>query len=140
MARPLSADLRERMIAAHEAGASCRAVAMRYAVSVSCVIKLVQRWRRTGSLAPGQMGGWKEHTLSAHEGTVRALVAAYPDLTLEELRQALAQQGIQVGRSSIDRFLKARRLTLKKSRSAPPSRAGRTSPRRVRLGVSVSRK
>jgi transposase len=47
-------------------------------------------------------------------------------MTLEELRDALSQQGIQVGRSSVDRFLKARGVTLKKSRSTPQSRADRT--------------
>ena len=47
-------------------------------------------------------------------------------MTLEELREALAQEGVQVGRSSVDRFLKARMLTLKKSRSMPASKIART--------------
>jgi transposase len=90
------------------------------------VIKLMQRWQETGSIEPGQMGGWKDHALAAHEAVVRALVWTRPDMTLEELRDALSQQGIQVGRSSVDRFLKARGVTLKKSRSTPQSRADRT--------------
>lgn len=103
------------------------------------MIKLMQRWRQTGSVEPGQMGGWKDYALADHEAVVRKLIAERPDLTLEELRDALAQQGIRVGRSSIDRFLNARELTLKKSRSAPPSRAGRTWRPRVKLGASASR-
>jgi transposase len=139
MARPLSKDLRERIVGAVESGASRRSVAGRFRVSVSCVVKLMQRWRETGSVDPGQMGGWKDYALADHEAVVRALIAKGPDLTLEELRAALAQKGILVGRSSVDRFLKARGLTFKKSRSAPPSRADRMWLRRARLGASSSR-
>lgn len=139
MARPLSKDLRERIVEAVEGGQSRRAAAGRFQVSVSCVIKLMQRWRETGSVDPGQMGGWKDYALAGHEAVVRALTAERPDLTLEELRQALAQEGIRVGRSSVDRFLKARELTFKKSRCTPPSRAGRTWRPRARLGARASR-
>src|SRR5260370_14394502 len=131
MARPLSKDLRERIVEAVESGELRRWTAKRFAVSASCVVKLMRRWRRTGSIEPGQMGGWKDHTLAEHEAVVRALLRARPDMTLEELREALARAGICVGRSSVDRFLKARRLTLKKSRSTPPSRTGRTCPTRA---------
>jgi transposase len=126
MARPLSMDLRERIVEAVERGGSRNATAKRFAVSTSCVVKLMQRWRETGSIAPGQMGGWKEHALAAHESKVQALIAARADTTLEELRDALSDEGVHIGRSSVDRFLKARGLTLKKSRSTPQSRAGRT--------------
>ena len=119
-------DLRERIVEAVERGESRNAAAKRFAVSVSCVIRLVQRWQDTGSIVPGQMGGRKDHALAAHEAVVRALVRERPDITLEELRDALAQQDIRVGRSSVDRFLKARGLTLKKSRFTPRSRTGRT--------------
>jgi transposase len=126
MARPLSKDLRERIVAAVEGGASRQATARRFCVSASCVIKLMQRWRATGSVEPGRMGGWKDYSLTEHE--VRALVAERPDLTMEELRDTLARRGIHVGRSSVDRFLKARQLTLKKiaasRRARPPGRGG----------------
>jgi transposase len=139
MARPYSEDLRERMVADVAAGASCRATAGKFAVSISCVIKLVQRWRRTGTLAPGQMGGWKEHSLAAHEALVRRLVAAQPDRTLDELREALAREGVAVGRSAVWRFLRRCELTLKKRRSTPPSRAAPMSPRRASPGALASR-
>ncbi len=139
MAAPLSMDLRRRIVAAVEGGESCNATAERFAVSPSAVIKLMQRLRATGSIEPGRMGGWKDHALAGHEELVRALIAARPDLTLAELRDALAQDGIRVGRSSVDRFLKARKLTLKKSRSTPPSRSGRMSPPRARHGAIGSR-
>jgi putative transposase len=119
-------DIRERIAAAVDGGESRNAAAERFAVSVSCVVKLMQRRERTGSIEPGQMGGWKDHALSAHETVVRTLIKAHPDLTLEELQGALGEEGITVSRSSVDRFLKARALTLKKSRSMPRNRTGLT--------------
>ena len=92
MARPYSVDLRERVVRAVEAGASCRAAAAKFAVSVSFVVKLMQRWRRRGTVAPDRYGGWKRSPLSAHADRVLALVAARPDLTLEELRGGLAAE------------------------------------------------
>jgi transposase len=106
---------------------------------VSFVIKLVQRWRQQGTLSPGQMGGWKDYALAEHEELVRGLVTARPDLTLDELRDALGQAGIRIGRSSVRRFLLARGLTLKKRRSMRANNTGLMLPKRARPGASASR-
>ena len=140
MARALSLDLRERIVRVVEAGSSRRAAAAQFAVSESCAIKLMQRWKRTGSVAPAAMGGRKPHALAGHEAEVRALVAAEADLTLEELRARLAGQGVVVGRSSVDRFLKALGLTRKKRRSMPPSRIAPTWPKPGRPGGNGRRR
>jgi transposase len=137
MAAPYSADLRERMVRAVEAGASRRSTARQFAVSVSCVVKLMQRWRAAGTVAPKPMGG-KAYALAAHAALVRELVAARPDITLDELRAHLAGQGIEVGRTSISRFLGSLGLTRKKRRSMRPSRTGPMSPRRARPGAWAS--
>mgnify|MGYP006171473489 CR=1 FL=1 len=63
MTRPYSNDLRERVVAAVESGGSCRAVAARFGVAVSSVVKWHQRYRRTGSVAPGKMGGHRRPLL-----------------------------------------------------------------------------
>ena len=140
MAAPLSMDIRRRIFDAVEGGESRNAAAKRFKVGVSTVVRLMQRHAATGSIAPGQMGGWKEHALAAHEERVRSEIEAHPDMTLAELRDALVRQDIRVGRSSVDRFLKACKLTLKKSRSMRPSRAARTSSPRARRGASAKRR
>ena len=56
MTRPYSVDLRERMVRAIEAGASRRATATRFEVSPSCVVKLLERWQREGTLEPKPVG------------------------------------------------------------------------------------
>ncbi len=138
MGRPYSEDLRRRIVTAVEAGLSCSAAARQFAVSVSCAIKLLQRWRRTGSVAPDPRGR-KPYALADHEGLVRELVAARPDMTLDELHEELGRRGIRVGRSSIGRFLLAGGLTLKKRRFMPPNSNGRTSRPRGRFGAPANR-
>jgi len=139
MARPLSRDLRERIVWAVEAGSSRRAAAEQFAISESCAIKLMQRWERTGSVAPAAMGGKKPFALADHADQVRTLLAAQPDATLDELQAQLASQGIVVGRSSIDRFLKALNLTHKKRRSMPASRSVPMLPKPGRSGGKGNR-
>jgi transposase len=78
--------------------------------------------------------GKKPYALADDEVLVRELVAACPDMTLDELHAELGQRGIQVGRSSIGRFLLACGLTLKKSRFMPPSSNGRMWRLPARLG------
>ena len=138
MGRPYSEDLRRRIVAAVEAGASRSAAARQFAVSASCAIKLLQRWRRTGTVAPDPRGK-KPYALDDHEALVYELVASRPDLTLDELQRELGRQGIRVGRSSIGRFLLALGLTLKKRRFMPPSSNGRTSRLRGKLGALANR-
>ena len=138
MGRPYSQDLRSRIVAAVEAGTSRNKVAQQFAVSVSCVVKLMQRFHRAGTIAPAARGK-KPYALAEHEATVRELVAARPDSTLDELHQELAARGIHVGRSSVNRFLKRCCLTLKKSRCMRPNSNGQMSPPHARPGVLASR-
>src|SRR5688500_3758443 len=100
-------DLRERMVRAVEAGVSRRATAAKFAVSPSCVVKLLQRWRRPGTLEPDPPGGGRRAKLADQAERVDALLAATPDITIAELKARLAADGIEVSPSAISRFLKA---------------------------------
>ena len=138
MTRPYSMDLRERMVRAVEAGASRRATAAKFAVSPSCVVKLLQRWRRQGTLEPDPPGGGRRAKLADHAERVDALLAATPDLTIAELKTRLAADGIEVSPSAISRFLAALGLTRKKRPVTPPSRSAPTSPPHARPGARSS--
>ena len=63
MARAYSLDLRERVVAAVAAGASCRSVAATFKVSVASVVKWSQRFRATGSAAAHKVGGRRPYAL-----------------------------------------------------------------------------
>src|SRR4051795_3498215 len=76
------------------------------------------------------MGGDRRSRLGEHRARVLQLVAEQPDLTLQEVRSALAAScGITVGLSTVHRFLGAHNVTLKKSPYTRPSRTARMSPR-----------
>ncbi len=138
MPRAYSQDLRDRIVRAVEAGASRRSTAGKFEVSVSFVIRLVQRWRTTGSVRVRGTGGRRRHRLEPHGGLVDRLLAARRDITLEEMRSALAGEGVVVSRSSVDRYLKARGLTRKKRQRMPPSRSAPMSPPPAPPGASTS--
>lgn len=82
---------------------------------MSFVVKLMQRFHATGSFKPGDFGGHGRPKLAEHEAVVRELVEQTPSATLFELRRALLERGIQVGKSSIGRFLKRLRISYKKN-------------------------
>ena len=60
MTQAYSNDLRERVVGAVERGEmSRRQAAAHYGVGISTAIKWVQRLRRTGSVSPGKIGGYR---------------------------------------------------------------------------------
>ena len=85
-----SLDPRRRIIAAVEAVALAREADRRFEVSASSAVNLVRRWRETGSLAPGQIGGQKKRRLSGYEDWLHEVMAAMPGITLSELQSRLA--------------------------------------------------
>jgi transposase len=128
MPAPYSQDLRDRVAAAVAAGASARAAAERFGVSMSTAIRWAQRWRAAGHVRARRMGGDHRSRLKEHRAAVLELIARHPDLTLEEIRRALAASGISVGLSTVWRFVKAHKLTRKKNptcRRAEPPRCSR---------------
>jgi transposase len=126
MPAPYSQDLRERVIGFMALGGSARAAATRFEVSISSAIRWVPRWRAEGHARPRAMGGDRRSRLGEHGARVLQLVAQQPDLTLQEIRSALAARcGITVGLSTVQRFLGAHNLTLKKRPSTRPSRTAR---------------
>lgn len=129
MPKPYSRDLRERVVRAVEAGASCHEAAAAFEVSASTAIRWVSRFRRTGSVAARPMGG-KRSPLDAHKEWLEQLIGAEPDLTLEEIRGRLRLRGITVAASSVWRFCDRHDITFKKK----PARS-RTRPRRRARGA-----
>jgi transposase len=128
MSKALSVDLRERVVRAVAAGASCRAAAARFGVSASSAIRWCARVRATGLVVPGALGGDRRSgRIEAHAPQILELVAGTPDLTLAELRAVLATSGVAVGMASLWRFLARHQITRKKRPRTRPSRTAPTS-------------
>ena len=116
MTAPLSADLRERLVRAVEAGSSAREAARRFEVSASAAIKLMQRVRETGSAAPARIGGYRKPLLAGHEDLLRELTEAKPGITLAEIQAELAARDIRAG-SLTTIWATLRRLGLRHKKS-----------------------
>ena len=117
MPKALSFDLRSRVLAAIDAGLSCRQAATRFGVSASSAIRWQGMRREGGDARPKPQGGDRlSHRTAAHADRIHAALAEVPDITLPEVKARLAAQGAQVSVSALWRFCRRHRITRKKLR------------------------
>jgi transposase len=100
MGQPLSLDLRVRLLAAIDAGMSCRGAAARFGVAPSTAIRWQEQRRTTGSIAPKPQGGdMRSRRVEARREDILGLWEARKDISLEELRASLAEIPVAVDRA-----------------------------------------
>jgi transposase len=133
MAKPLSEDLRMRVVRAVEGGMSRRAAAERFGVSPASAVRFVKEWRESGATSAKPQGGdQRSHRIEAHREVILGAIKAKPDLTLTEIADMLESKlGASFAPSSIWRFLDRHAITFKKNRArrrAGSARRGRGSP------------
>ena len=118
MGKPYSMDLRERVVAAVDPGGlSCHRAAAQFGVGVNTAILWVRRFRETGSVAPGQMGGHKPKAIRGeHEAWLRDRIRER-DFTLRGLVVELATRGLKVDYRAVWNFVHAEKLSFKKNRA-----------------------
>ena len=139
MTKPLSVDLRSRVVAAVEGGLSRRQAAARFGVSISSAIRWTSRVRTTGDIRPLRVGGDKRSArIEGFAPVILGAVDAKPDITLAELRELLAEHGASFALSTIWRFFARHKITLKKSQRMLQSRSVPTSLRGVVHGSTAS--
>lgn len=128
MSKALSVDLRTRVLAAVAEGASHRAAGVRFGVSAASVSRWRALARQQGNVRPGPLGGDRRSgRIEAQGGLIDHLMAETPDMTIEELRQALADRGHHFGYGTVQRFLRRHEITRKKRPATRRSRIARTS-------------
>ncbi|MBB3938434.1 transposase [Novosphingobium fluoreni] len=115
MARTLSQDLRDRVVAAIDGGLSRHAAAARLNVSVSSAI----RWRRFAlehGRAVAKRRGGDRHSgeIEAHGDFIRELIAEQGDMTLDKVQARLIERGAMVGIGTVHRFFVRHGITRKK--------------------------
>ena len=79
MSKPLSVDLRERVVAAVDDGLSRRKAAERFGVSISSAIRWTAQVRRTGDVQPRRVGGDKRSGRIEAQAGLNHLCANLPD-------------------------------------------------------------
>ena len=127
MAAALSLDLRARVIAAIEAGASCGQAADRFGIGKASAIRWHARFRAEGAIAAKPMGGDRHsHRVEAHAALILQTLEERPQVYLREVRHTLQEHGAAVSLSGLSRFFRRHGITRKKGRFTRPSRTART--------------
>jgi putative transposase len=132
---PYSIDFRLKVIRAYERGeGSQRQLARVFGVSLSFVQALLQRYRRTGSVAPKPHGGGNPGKMRGQWATVERLHHHQPDASLAERCEQLAVEGgVVVSRTTMSRALRQLRLTRKKRLFEPRNKRLRKGAKPGRL-------
>ena len=132
MSAPLPSALRRRFQNYIEEGLSGRAAALRLKVSPATGARWARQVRTKGHVRPAPLrrppGRGK---LAPYQAFFEELIAQDPDITLFELRDALAEaEGVSVHHASIARLLSRLGFTHKKvaGRHRTPPRQGKTAP------------
>jgi transposase len=95
-------------------------------VSAASVSRWRAREREQGDARPKALGGdRKSHRIEAHRETVLAALGPDRDQTIQEMRHALAEQGLVFGFGTLQRFFRRHHITRKKR---PLTRASRPVP------------
>ena len=128
---------RARGCGGRDGGLSCHRAAAQFGVGVSTAIVWVRRFRETGSVAPGQMGGHKPKTISGEHRAWLLERAKARDFTLRGLVAELAERGLKVDYRSVWEFVHAEKLSFKKNRGRQRTRSSRRrAPARAMAEVS----
>jgi putative transposase len=128
MGKPYSVDLRERVVAAVEKdGLSRRQAAAQFGVGVRTAISWVRRFRETGSVAPGKMGGHKPKAIAGEHRAWLLERTKEKDFTLRGLVAELAERGLKVDYRTMWSFVHAEKLSFKKNRGGWRTRPSRRS-------------
>src|SRR5437764_9974087 len=131
MPRAYSPDLRERALAAYEAGEGRQSeIARAYRIGERTLSGWLKTAREEGRRAPRPRRGGRA-PLGGEAATLAALVAERNDATLAEYADLLAERtGVRRSPSALCRALRALGPVRKKRRPRPPGRTARTWPRR----------
>lgn len=118
-----SQDLRDRVLRALARGEGPSAIAQRFEVSRFYVYQVRDREQETGVRSSFQIGGHRRSRVEEAEPMLRRWIAAEPGLTLEELRERLAAQGIAIKIGALWHQLNKWNLTFKKNTARQRARA-----------------
>jgi transposase len=111
-----SADFRERLVTARDAGLSPGEAARLFGVDVRTLYRRRRRVRRSQSLAEQPRSGRPPTLAAIHYPALQALVLAQPDATLPaHAAQLHATTGVRLSPSHLSRVLARLGLRLKKS-------------------------
>lgn len=120
-----SQDLRDRVLRALERGERPTAIARRFEVSRVWVYQVRHRVEREGLRCSLPMGGYRRSRIAHLEPQLRAWIQAEPDLTLAQLCERLAGEGVAIKGPALWHQLNKWGLSFKKNPARQRARARR---------------
>ena len=124
MPRAYSADIRGRVIARVEGGASRREAAEQFEISASTAVKWMKCFGDTGSCMAQPRGG-SISPLEEQADFLLTLIAEQPDLTLDEIVSTMRRHQVPGSRTAVWRFFERHKITFKKKPARGRTRASR---------------
>jgi transposase len=112
-----SQDLRDRVLRGLERGEGPTAIARRLEVTRAWVYQVKDRFEKAGERCSHPLGGYRRSRVAGKEDLLRKWIKAQPDLTLEQMCERLAEQGVSIKPPALWHQLDKWGLTFKKNRS-----------------------
>ncbi len=139
MGKPLSNDLRERLISGIGSGQSRRAVANQFKVAPSTAVRVMKRYEQTGHIEPARQGRPRgSGKLGPYRGFLIEQVRKQPDITMPELASVLKDEhGVQVHPTCLSKLLCAAGFSYKKKRCWQWNKSAVMSKRLARSGNAI---
>jgi transposase len=114
--RPLSQDLRQRIIAAREQGEGTGEVSKRFGISRKSVERFWKEHRLTGQCLPKQIGGYRQSRLAPHDRQLQRWIQSQPDLSLAQLQERCWERlAVRIGTTAMWHRLRRLGLSHKKN-------------------------
>lgn len=114
--RPLSEDLRRRIIEARQAGAGSVEVSERFRVSRRTVARLFGQFESSGELGHKKIGGYRRSKLADHSHTIDRWISRKADISLVELQERCkGELGVTIGINALWHQLRRMGLSSKKN-------------------------
>lgn len=124
-----SPDLRQRIVESLCEGATRKATAERFDVSLSTVTRYKQAWKSGSNLAPKPISGRPRLIQETEQEEFLALVASKTNWTLDSLGDAWEERkGIKPTVSVLSRTCKRLKITRKKSPASPEKETPPSEP------------
>jgi transposase len=139
MAKAYDRDLRLRVVAAIEAGATTEVAAERFGIGKATAGAWARLKRATGDVAPGRQGQPPGSKLDPHADFIFGLLEEKIDISLVEIAERLeSERGVRVVPATIWYFFDKRDWTFKKRQPMPANKSAKTSPPRASPGSKTS--
>ena len=106
MAKPLSEDLRKRIVAKRDEGHTAAEVSQMFGVSMRSINRFCARMREQGNISHDKLGKPPGLRLDAHQEEISKWIAKEPGLTLEEIATRCEKKlGLSVHLTTVMRAL-----------------------------------